>query len=129
MVDWRDPGLQPERTSLAWRRTALALSVNALLILRTAWLDHRALLVVTGMVTLALALIALMLSQTRGRRLLRVGIRSMHPDGPGLLTCAAALACSTALLCMCTSSHASHRQVSSQTQQVHVVSTRYCQED
>lgn len=31
-----DPGLQPQRTALAWRRTAFAMFVNALLTIRSA---------------------------------------------------------------------------------------------
>ncbi|CAN7346705.1 DUF202 domain-containing protein [Acidovorax sp. LjRoot118] len=54
----RDPGLQPERTSLAWTRTALAVLLNALVALRGAWIDGSAMLLATGAM-LALAACAL----------------------------------------------------------------------
>lgn len=47
----RDPGLQPERTQLAWRRTVLAMTAVALLAVRLAVLQGR-----LGAVLAALAL-------------------------------------------------------------------------
>ncbi|MEV6815160.1 DUF202 domain-containing protein [Micromonospora sp. NPDC051296] len=38
----RDPGLQPERTRLAWRRTALTVTVVAMLTIRLALAGGRA---------------------------------------------------------------------------------------
>ncbi|WP_022890000.1 DUF202 domain-containing protein [Agromyces italicus] len=46
----RDPGLQPERTALSWTRTALVVAVNALLALRTGFVEGEPWLVVAGLV-------------------------------------------------------------------------------
>lgn len=51
----RDPGLQPERTALAWVRTSVALLVNALIVLRGGLSHHQPALLVLGGVLLALA--------------------------------------------------------------------------
>lgn len=68
----RDPGLQAERTSLAWSRTSLALAANAILILRTAITErHLPLILVAGVIGLAAAGIWVG-GHVRGQQLLRV---------------------------------------------------------
>ncbi|AXH95697.1 DUF202 domain-containing protein [Ornithinimicrobium avium] len=75
-VPARDPGLQQERTALAWRRTGLALSVGALLLTRLTLDTLGTAVVVPAAVAFVLA--AWVVSVTlRGRR-----YASAHPDEP-----------------------------------------------
>lgn len=56
----RDPGLQPERTALAWYRTLLAMALNGGLVLRAGLIQPHRGLQITGIVLLVLSgLIAL----------------------------------------------------------------------
>ncbi|MDA3805261.1 MULTISPECIES: DUF202 domain-containing protein [unclassified Clavibacter] len=76
-----DPGLQPERTALAWRRTALALVVGSLFGLRAlpALLGPAGLVVAAAGVIAALAVLAT--AHLRYRRVHR--ILTAGPAGPG----------------------------------------------
>jgi uncharacterized membrane protein YidH (DUF202 family) len=99
MAPPRDPGLQAERTALAWSRTALAVFVNALLALRTGWANDETSITVLGLALLMAAAGAALCGGWRRRHLLS-GRQSIAPPaivitgaaGVTLLACAAAIA-------------------------------------
>ncbi|KQW06130.1 hypothetical protein ASC66_06195 [Leifsonia sp. Root4] len=67
----RDPGLQPERTALAWNRTALAVAVNGVLVLRAGMVGNAPLFLGVGAMLLLAAAGATAYSSVRKRQLLR----------------------------------------------------------
>lgn len=94
----RDPGLQEERTFLAWNRTALAMAVNACLMLRAGMQPglHKMLIpgVVLGGLALALLVVGRMRrSQVAGRR------ETAVPAVLLLATCAAVMLSVILALC------------------------------
>lgn len=92
-----DPGLQPERTELAWRRTALALAIGSLLSLRVLPFAVPASAEPWGIAPGVLGLLAAcVLWIAARRRQIRVtavltGASSGHAPGGGLIAVAAAL--------------------------------------
>ena len=93
-----DPGLQPERTSLAWGRTLLALVVAAALLLR--WLPHHGLAAADHYVAAVLplaaaAVLALGIWLRQGLRYRRgarsVALESSAPDPLEILAISAAV--------------------------------------
>lgn len=67
----RDSGLQAERTALAWNRTALAVAVNGVLVLRAGMVGNAMLLLAFGALLLLAAIGATAYSSIRKRQLLR----------------------------------------------------------
>ncbi|WP_217349237.1 DUF202 domain-containing protein [Polaromonas sp. C04] len=66
----RDPGLQAERTALAWNRTGLAVLANALLALRSGWASRDAPITILAFVLLVAAGAAVLYGAWRRRHLL-----------------------------------------------------------
>jgi uncharacterized membrane protein YidH (DUF202 family) len=64
-----DPGLQRERTAMAWTRTGLAVLVNALIVLRAGANEGQALVLALGSLLLAAAGAAIGCGAWRSRRL------------------------------------------------------------
>ncbi|MEU6481815.1 DUF202 domain-containing protein [Streptomyces sp. NPDC047017] len=90
----RDPGLQPERTRLAWRRTTLSATVAAVLAVRTAlYGGATAAGIAGGALCCALWLGFLLVAQARIRGL----GRSAAPPALSPRAAAAAVLCTTAL--------------------------------
>ncbi|MFH9724925.1 DUF202 domain-containing protein [Streptomyces sp. NPDC017254] len=78
-TDTRDPGLQPERTRLAWRRTTLSCTVVAVLAVKLAVSDDFTAVGVTGLALSALVWIGFLAVAHRR-------IRSLSTARPGPLS-------------------------------------------
>lgn len=74
-----DPGLQPQRTALAWRRTSMAFLVCGALILRSGIKHHQAALDALGLTLLLTTAAVAVFGHYRERTLLEQGVSSAPP--------------------------------------------------
>ena len=88
----RDPGLQGERTALAWRRTAAPVVANALLILRSGLASGRHAITALAVVLLVAAGALFAFGAWRGKHLLKAHGDVSPPALAPLLTSLLALA-------------------------------------
>jgi uncharacterized membrane protein YidH (DUF202 family) len=89
-----DPGLQPERTALAWTRTALAIAVNALLSLRSGFVAGEPWLVAVGVLLFAASGTVVAIGTVRRRQLSGERLVITPPAGALVVVMVATLAAS-----------------------------------
>lgn len=92
----RDPGVQAERTALAWSRAALALLANSLLVLRSGWVNERTTVSALGFVLL-FAAAALYVQGVWRRSELLATHRAVAPRA-GVIRAAAVIALATSVI-------------------------------
>lgn len=91
----RDPGLQPERTALAWRRTALSASAVAILMVHELTDSGSPVGALAGGFGLVTMVVILGLAHRRGRRL-RHGFTQLRPAGAAVLVVLSVVTIATA---------------------------------
>lgn len=92
----RDPGLQAERTALAWSRTALAILANGLLALRAGWVSQQASITALALALLLAAAATVAYGVWRRRELLN-SARPVAPRAP-VMCAAASIALATCMI-------------------------------
>jgi uncharacterized membrane protein YidH (DUF202 family) len=94
----RDPGLQAERTSLAWNRTGMALCANGLLALRAGLTGQRPGTTLLAAVILAASALVMLAASWRKRRLCDGDVRQVPAALMAGVVAAGGLACAASVL-------------------------------